>query len=280
MRLEVASLGAVLIACGGRTSSPETGMADASALEAATGWVDGAATSTFDGADPCSPGGVRLCGGACGKAEGCVNCTPLLTGSGSIARYGVRWSDLGDLGSTPCALCDDGQGCVRLSPDRFVCVPLDACGALLALGAGDVCWYGDKVAFDGAAVGVASGCPDDSTKNVCGGDCPPCYSDTLSRCVGRGPDHPFGICPDLLAGGSATDVSNYPTCSVGAKEMVPCPNASYANYACAVSPYPPGASAVAPLTGLCLDATECSSLAKSLPGGLWCFNSSGVRVAP
>src|SRR5208283_2575454 len=118
MRLAVASLGTVLLACGGSTSSPETGTADASAVEAATGWGDAGAT-TYDGADPCSPGGVRVCGAGCGKAAGCANCTPLLTGSGPAAQYGVCWSDLGDLGNTPCALCDDGQGCVQRSPDRF-----------------------------------------------------------------------------------------------------------------------------------------------------------------
>lgn len=272
-----------VLACGGRTILPADGASDAG-RDAFSRLESGSPAASWDApADSCSPDGVRLCGGRCGDAPGCPVCGNLLTDTGGASSYGVCWADLVDQGQTPCSLCDDGQGCVQRSPGLFVCVPLDVCHDLDTLGAGPICWYGDKVPFSGAAVPAASGCPDDSTDMVCGGDCSPCTYGSLARCVGRGPNHPFGVCPALDHVLSPTDISSFPTCALSAAGFMaaPCPTApSNDTYACAVSPYPPGDETVARLNGFCLVLPTCAALARSLPGGLWCYDSSGTRVAP
>lgn len=279
----------VAAACGGRASLVAGAPSDAStgaAPDGGSGLADG---GWLDAAPTCQPDGVRLCGGICGAAPSCPVCTPLQSGTGASGPYGICWADLADDGSTPCALCDSGQGCVQRSPGKYVCVPLDVCGALRALGAQDVCWYGDKVPFDGAPVLHASGCPDSSgdevstTGLVCGGDCPPCGNQyTLPRCVGQGPDHPFGICPAIANAGAWGDLGHFPTCALARDGYsAACPDVAYSYpLACAVSPYPPGDPVVAGLNGFCLGVDFCASLASSLPGGLWCFDSSGTRIAP
>lgn len=271
-----ALLAATWLACGGRASV--VGGADASSGD------DGGDGLVFAS---CAPGGVRLCGGNCGDVPSCpgAGCTGLIAGSGTAASFGVCWADLADMGLTPCALCDDGQGCVQRSSGSFVCVPLAVCGALDALGAGEVCWYGDKVPFDGAAVASATGCPQPTgiANVVCGGgDCPPCADITLDRCVGRGPDHPFGVCPPMVSPGSRVDLSNVPLCIVsGGSDALACPAlSSDYSYSCAVYPYPPAPPTVAPRNGFCISDMVCKELAASLPGGLWCFDATGRRVAP
>lgn len=274
-RLYVATL-AVLAACGGRTSlsaSPPRDGSGTNEADSGSGLADAADTGTT-----CSPDGVRLCGGACKSS--CPLCTPLQTGVGATSEYGVCWADLSDQGNTPCALCDDGQGCVQRSPGKYVCVPLGVCQALRSLGQADVCWYGDKMPFDGSPVPTPRGCAASTTDIVCGGDCPPCGARyTLPRCVGRGPDHPFGTCPVIA--GTGNDVGSFPTCALlEGGYSAPCPMLPGYPYVCAVSPYPPGDAVVARLNGYCLSRDLCSALASALPGGLWCFDASGTRVAP
>ena len=270
------------LSCGGRTvptfdEAADAGHDGSSAFEA--GWPDAGGDAP---SDSCDPDGIRLCGGRCGDAPGCPICSQLLTGAGVPSDYGVCWADLPDNGETPCSLCDDGEGCVQRSRGRFVCVPLDVCHDLETLNAGPVCWYGDKTPFSGAAVPPATGCPDDSTATVCGGGCQPCTQSSLARCVGRGPNHPFGVCPVLAFGGSRTDIGSFPTCALpaGGFMAAPCPALSSYPYVCAVSPYPPGDPTVARLNGFCLSVDFCTELAKSQPGGIWCFDSTGSRIAP
>lgn len=265
-----ALLGTILFACGGRQAG-----------------IGAAQDAGDDGSNDlviatCAPAGARLCGGGCGDASPCPGgCSHLLDPGGGTSQFGVCWSDLPDKGATPCALCGDGQGCVQRSPGVFVCVPLAVCGALYALGAGDVCWYGDKVPFDGRRVPTATGCPQPAkiANIVCGGDCPACAETTLDRCVGRGVDHPFGVCPGLAFASDREDLAGVPLCVASSgKDAVPCPS-SY-EYSCAVFPYPPGELAVAVRSGFCVSAEMCAALATSLPGGLWCFDASGTKVAP
>lgn len=254
--------------CGGRTTLDEP-TEDASAA----GHMDASAPD-------CAPQGVHVCGGACGPVAGCggAACAPVLMGGDDASAFGICWGDLADQGTTPCALCDDGEGCVERAPLSFVCVPLPVCSALVALGATDACWYGDKLAFDGGAVAPATGCPDDPTDLLCGGDCPACPLATLARCVGRGPNHPFGICPATSSVVDRNEVSGVPLCT--GDGTVACPVLPTYPYACAVFPNPPGDPRVAPWTGFCLSADLCATLSTSLPGGLWCYDASGTRTAP
>jgi hypothetical protein len=275
-----------VLACGGRT---EAGDWD-SATEHEAGLDSGVPFPGNDGSGDeavqptCSPDGVRLCGGRCPDAP-CDACGRLFHEDGTQSAYGICWSDLADFGNTPCALCDENEGCVERAPQSFVCVPLLVCDALRALGAGPVCWYGDKVPFEAQGEAVATGCPSDPSIQgvVCGGDCPACADGTtLSRCVGRGPSHPFGACPVLANAGSPTEVGNYPTCALSVKgsALIPCPSISYYPYSCAVSPNPPGDPIVARLSGYCISTDICKSLSALLPGGLWCYDASGARIAP
>jgi hypothetical protein len=290
-RLVLLLAGCVLAGCGGLILEPaaasEDGSADGSQTDASqevvtAGWAEVDGGLAFDGAAPCSPNGVRLCGLQCGDAAGCPVCSRLATEDGGASSLGVCWADLPDKGETPCPLCDDGQGCVQRGPGTFVCIPLEICGALLGLGAADVCWYGDKVLFDGFALPPAVGCPSDPAGITCGGDCPSCGG-CLSRCVGRGPAHPFGLHPVPAYASSPKDVQVIPTCALSADgfSSAPCPPVSNDyTYACAISPYPPGDPSVARLNGLCLEEGLCKQMSLTLPGGLWCFDASGKRIPP
>lgn len=280
--------GLAIFACGGRTED-ETAVSPTDAGTDRVVLVDGHAPPDAlpvkdAGSRDCAPGGVRLCGGDCDTGGGCAECTDLVRGDGSDAGYGVCWSDLTDFGNTPCALCDENSVCVQRTKGTYVCVPLAVCDALVAFGVRDSCWYGDKVPFDGRPLASATSCPSDPKMLdiVCGGSCPQCSPYTLDRCVGRGPDHAFGVCPALYSSADRTDVSSFPVCSLSATGgmAVPCPAMSNYPYSCAVSPYPPGAANVARLNGYCLSTDLCTWLAQSLPGGMWCYDASGKRVAP
>lgn len=129
-------LSAVLPACGGRTL--DAGADAGSDSESSSDGVSFTDVGAFDStAGACAARGVRLCGGSCGQA--CATCRPLIQGDGADSAFGICWNDLPDFGETPCALCDEGEGCVRRAADSYVCVPLGVCVALRFLGAGDVC---------------------------------------------------------------------------------------------------------------------------------------------
>ena len=261
---------AAAVSCGGRTGIAPVG-------------PDSGLSGSVSDSGVCSATGTRICGEECGLLSDCPACTRLYDTEAGASAYGICWGDLLDKGTTPCALCDEGQGCVRRDLNTFVCVPLGVCSALRALEAGSVCWYGDKVPFDGREVGANQGCADDSTGVVCGGGCPACAQNTLARCVGTGPDHPFGICPALaLTSANPGDVGSYPRCelTVGGAQAVPCPSDPAYPYSCAISPYPPGDVLVARMNGYCLNADLCKSLSAAIPGGIWCFDAAGTRVAP
>ncbi len=201
-----------------------------------------------------------------------------MTGDGSNSAYGVCFADLPDRGQTPCAVCDAGQGCVQRSQGSFECVPLEVCDDLRKLGAGDVCWYGDKVPYDGRAIPAASSCPDSDPlvhedHSMCGGPCGPCDTahGALDRCVGQGPDHPIGICAQFCCSGNPEDPASFPRCVVqGGTVIAACPTVG--NYTCAVYPSPPGDESVAKQNGLCLNRDVCHALHASLPGGLDCYD--------
>lgn len=219
-----------------------------------------------DAGPTCTVAGARICGGTCGVLSDCPgSCVTLVEGDGSLSTYGVCFSDLSDKGTTACALCDSGEGCVERAPDVFVCVPLDLCGDLEKLGARNVCWYADKSPFDGRPIVAPASCSDPEINHVpsmCGGACGRCATQygALDRCVGQGPDHPAGMCVYGNFGGPV-----WPTCT--ADGSVPCP----AEGACAFFAAPPADPGVANENGVCLDYDECHELHSALPGGIECI---------
>jgi hypothetical protein len=269
----IVGISMLIAACGGEVISSTAGDGGAFA-------VDGGDAGTKQG-PRCSGGGARLCGAACGDASPCPGsgCTMPLDVSGAAAAYGICWSDLQDDGTTPCALCDQGQGCVRRGADQYVCVPLDACAALLSQGATGVCWYGDKVPYDGRSEATTSSCPSGAGGLLCGGDCAPCDANTLPRCVGRGADHPIGICPPLYSP-QPPDPNSYPLCALGADGyVIACPNVGTSfTCACAISPSPPGDSTVALANGFCMSADLCTEIAGAI--SLDCYDATGAKLPP
>ncbi len=225
----------------------------------------------------CTTDGTRLCGGVCGLAPDCPGgCLPIVGGDGSPSTYGVCFADLPDKGQTPCAVCDTGEGCVQRSPGAYACVPLMICASLLALGAGDVCWYGDKSPYDGRGIDIPTTCPDSTPPlhqdhAMCGGACGACDPTlgALTRCIGQGPSHPVGICATPSGPVVNThDPSQYPRCTVtGDTSSAPCGGP----YKCAIFPAPPAEATVAKDNGICILAQDCTGLAASLPGGLTCY---------
>lgn len=244
----------VVVACGGQ-------------FEGYGGQSDSGLSCTIDN--------VRLCGGTCGSVVDCAGgCVPLVSGDGSSSSYGVCFADLPDLGQTPCAVCDTGQGCVQRSAGAYACVPLEVCGALRAVGANDVCWYADKSPYDGRAIDIPTTCPDSlaplhQDHAMCGGACGVCNPQlgSLARCLGQGPTHPVGIC--ATPNGPTVnpyDAKTYPRCVV-----VNGSAACGSGYRCAVFPAPPAEITVAANNGVCIIAQDCTALTQALPGGLECY---------
>ncbi len=264
-------------ACGGRIRD------DAGGTNPDAG-TDGSSDSAAASKPNCAAGSVRLCGGACGEISGCAGsgCTPLLEDDGTASPIGICWADLADDGSTPCALCDDNEGCVARAAGEYVCVPLEVCAAIASLGTDGVCWYGDKVAYDGRAEATSTSCAG-PMGIVCGGACGACSAsgNVLPRCVGRGPDHPNGICPVFTSTSESSDPNQFPRCSMTASGYsLPCPTSGQNPFACVVYPSPPADQVVAMQNGYCLDAAECTTIAQTLPGGVDCYAPNGLNLSP
>lgn len=228
--------------------------------------------------------GVRLCGGDTGCPE---IAAPTCAGFGcthafdvnqlTLAAGGVCWSDLPDDGRDSCATCADGQVCVERGPDSLVCVSPHVCEALWDIGVRDVCRYADKSRYDHRSIpDVSSACPVDSNSyRVCGGACATCKPRT--RCVGRSPDHPFGIC--------TTDVvettAEFAPCSIvngAVTSWCQSPGGAQSDWACAAFSAPQADRAAALRYGLCMLRHECLTVASALPGGLECYDVAGKRI--
>ena len=236
------------------------------------GWSGG-------GGLPCvTPDGVRLCGGTqnqCGwvgndqcPGGGCLR--PYDSQLGGPAKAGICYSDLADNGSRPCWGCKDGEVCLQRKQGEYICVPESVCADLWTMGVRGVCRYADLGAYDGRPLPRLSSCPStDPNLLLCDG---PCSSDCSGLpCSGRSPDHAQGSC----------FISQTP-CALGPSGYTqPCPpvNPSPQDY-CGVFHHKSADMSVARQYGQCLGTDTCLALAKKLPGGFDCFDTSGHLVKP
>jgi hypothetical protein len=270
---------AVLVAlwsCGGRVGG-------ASAPADGTVGPDGGSAPGSASPQSCVAGGVRLCGGACKWLDGATcppsGCEAISGLGGETSAAGVCWSDDPEA-TVSCATCADGDACLQRSSSALVCVPADVCYSLWREGYQNVCRYADKAAFDDRPLPVATGCPAGAPPVVCGGDCPACGSSLGTRCIGRSPDHPFGLCAELENDSNPADPGLLRTCSlVGNKYRVGCPwggSSSAPSYSCAVFRTGPADQAAAKAAGLCMRAEACQAAAVTLPGGLDCYGENGT----
>jgi hypothetical protein len=269
LSLFVFSTVVVVVACGGTERLPSHG-ADAAAGD------DADASST-----PCSAGGVRICGMGCPTLDttSCPGgCQPVSTLSGGDAGISVCWSD-DPSADVLCSVCSDGQACLQRTPSSLVCVPLDLCAHLWDIGVRDVCRYADKSTYDDEPLATPSGCPADATILVCGGTCTGCPDPgSANRCVGRSPNHPFGICPPDDGAADPNDPSSIAVCSfTNDGYTVPCvqPGSPDGPVSCAVFQTPASDESVARLYGLCIDQGLCTQMATDFPGGLQCYDAGG-----
>lgn len=263
--------------CGGRaevTSTTDAGP------DGGVGLMDGGNSS-----DPCTVSGVRICGGECRWLDNAQcpggGCTALTALDGTALSVGICWSDTPE-GHLACAACGDGSACMQRGSAGLVCVPASVCERLWELGSRDVCRYADKERFDGRPLPIPSGCPAGASPITCGGACPACALGTAHRCVGRSPDHPFGVCPPIPSTADPNSAASIPTCSLtGSTYAEPCPPSSgQSHYVCGVFRTPGSEQDVAKQYGLCMGQDLCVATGSALPGGMDCFDASGVRVGP
>lgn len=282
MRAIVATTFVVLVvSCGGRQSATE--MQDASLPGDAMEPTDGSRCETSSGVRICQQQGVcpwldaPVCPGA-----GCTS--PLALDDGGTSATGVCWSDVSGKATVSCATCDDGEACIQRTAGEFVCVPVDVCAALFAMGSTDVCLYADKHRYDGRALPPqTAACPSglSGTGALCGGTCGSCRPDEAARCIGRSPDHPIGVCAWLPPVTSTTDPSRIPTCALAAGPTYdrPCPtDLGVMNLSCGVFSASGADIPFARRYGICLPPDICSSIAHALPGGFECYDPAGQRL--
>lgn len=203
-------LACAVCSCGGQVGQSsgvqqDAGLDSSGATDSA---ADGAADTSTDAPpdDPCAPAGVRVCGAGCPPLDaaqcpglGCV--AALDTTSSTATGVGLC---LGDLPAPirPCGRCADGEVCVDLEGQGFVCAAETLCARLFAMGAGAACRYADFSPYDGRPLAVASGdaCPKancgypDCEALSCGPGCGQCGGFRI--CTGRSADVGYGLCAD------------------------------------------------------------------------------------
>jgi hypothetical protein len=290
------AFGAIVIACGARTSPLSRGEEDAIDRDGSS--ADGNASDVAADrgpSGPCMVDGVRVCGGGCPWLS-----TPECPGRGCTAVFdvvsaapegaGVCWADAAPGGGVDlCFACHDGDACVLREPDKLVCIDIAVCAKLKDLGAGGACRYVDKQAYDGRALLTPPAtCPIDKSGSVqaalCGGGCGGCPSWTSGRCSGRSATRGFGVCAYNESFGPLEPIA---VCSVDAngKWTRPCKSDQIDN-----GPYPrepavcevyanAGAldDAAARTYGLCVPLSVCQAAAHAV-GGLHCFNPLGLDL--
>ncbi len=280
---------ALVVACGARAD-----ISNESIPGSGLGAADAGFEVSTDGAplDLCDPDGVRLCGDGCPDlitpdsstfdieagnvclGYGCLPTKDIQHFTSQSA--GVCWADAQSIAKYPCGTCNDGEVCVQKSPSDLVCMPEDVCRALWTLGVRDVCRYADFHPYDGRPVATpAQACPfvaKDGPQRVCSGACPPCPG--VERCVGRSPDHPFGLCRDDFVGGLEPQPSAFPPCKTCLATLP-----SDAGYGCAVFDGSDNA-ALAHAGGFCMPVKDCLQIGKLFPGGMSCYDGSGNRLGP
>ena len=284
----------VMLGCAGRSDISGDGhlAPDATGGEIQDGGFDTAA----DGGplDLCDPAGVHLCGEGCPwlatpdaatpadasgicPGYGCLSPEDTLSFA-PVAEAGVCWAESEATAKYLCGTCNDGEVCVQRSPSELVCVAEDVCRALWTLGVRDVCRYADFRPYDGRALPEATAsCPiitgATGPQVICAATCPPCPNS--ERCVGRSPDHPFGLCNNQLLGLGDPQPSDFQTCGACFASLPPT-----ADWVCAVFDTAPADEAAARAGGFCMPRKDCLTASAALPGGASCFDRSGVRVGP
>jgi hypothetical protein len=176
-----------------------------------------------------------------------------------------------------CSSCDDGEVCIQRDADQLVCVSPHVCEALWDIGVRGVCRYADKRTYDHQPLPLApGGCPGAANKHViCGGGCGLCG--VGDRCVGRSPDHPFGICTNS----SAPSLAEFAPCSIteaGMAEWCDPFHAQDRSWACAVFRVPDADRKAALRYGTCVYRDSCRLAAAALPGGVSCFDENAMAL--
>lgn len=230
----------LLLGCGARDALPDEGN---SATFGSTGVL-----AVLD----CDPAGVRLCGGETGcpalgfdECPG-VGCTPVADRyTGEPLDVGICWPDLYDWVQQPCTTCDADQACARYADTLgYYCVPLEVCGALLAMGGGNGCRYTDGSAFTGDALSLDSSTCDKGSDTHCGPACRACESVVLDQvCMGLSPTSPVGAC--VTDGAPETCSRDAPACNAGV---------------CMVFEVPPEDQAFADAHGVCQNEALCEDM--------------------
>ena len=273
--LTVAALVAVASACGGRAVIDRAGSGG--------GATDGGGSG--GGGSVCESAGVRLCGGAnstCPELPppACpgFGCTPALDRDDfSPGPAGACWADVAGAASLQCTACRDGEVCAQRYDDQLVCVPEAMRAAIFALGATTVCRYADKAHYDATALPSGGGaCPGSW---LCGGACGECAS-ADTRCTGRSPLHPVGLCAPIPTG--LPQELEVAPCALDADGdvLVDCSASMYVDALCAVYDVPPEDQAAARRWGMCISDGVCIAIAQNIPGGLRCYDQYGQQVAP
>lgn len=276
---------AALVGCGARSSLlGSSASGEGGAPTSTTSSTAASSSAASGGAEGCSARGVRVCGGDCPTLDtaSCpgFGCAPTLDVTNEQpTAYGVCWSDLPDGGMTPCNACPDDSGCLERNSGELICVPLEVCAALWALGGRTVCRYADKSAYDHRALtepaGVCPVGPVEGDAVACGGACPSCAIEGLppylQACSDQSPNHPFGICVHALANGAPCSLSPQ------GGYAVPC---AFGEGACGVYQDDAADQPVARVYGTCVPMGTCKAIAAALPGGFLCFDKHGMQAAP
>jgi hypothetical protein len=228
---------------------------------------------------------VRLCGGDedCPALEppecpgfGCTPARDVVDFEPSDA--GVCWADVKDAAAQQCHGCPDGQVCLQRSEDQLVCVEPGVCEALWDLGARDVCRYADKTRYDGRPLAAPNLCPG---WPACGPNCPPCYDAYRARCVGRSPNHPWGLCA-VVHEGVGHGQEDVPACALApdGSVLIGCAQSGLGDAFCTVFDVPQEDVPAARRFGLCLFEGQCVAAAQLLPNWVRCYNDRGRQIAP
>lgn len=238
----------------------------------------------------CEPDGIRICGASCPELAtpdsgdiaadaagycpgvGCLSSEDIQ--SDAAAAAGVCWADMKSIAQFPCGACNDGEVCLEQATTGLVCVPEDVCRALWDLGVRDVCRYADFHPYDGRPLPTpTSSCPPAPAGfEVCGATCDAC--DQGERCVGRSPDHPFGICRDEFSA-TGTAPTDFKRCWDTLGHLAPT-----SGYGCAAFATSVGDESLAKEWAVILRTADCLAIAPTFPGGLRCYDPSGQLLNP
>ena len=256
--LRIASVAALLCACGGTVVPVDAGDAQSDSP------VEGGKDASSDAPNVCvSPGGFRVCHGsnACPADDTC-NCQDNFFNPNSPnPQLSICTSTIGNILSIhDCRLgCADGEFCVVLTVSSanpqarpYVCVPEELAQLYQANGGADRVRYADWSDWTNAPLPNPSACPAVSGFSICGGSCPTCGLGEL--CTGRSPLHPYSLCiPDKNA---------YCT-----KAKPGCP----AGQSCFLFTVEPDAQSLADAAGYCMPTAACKAAQAGYPGGATCL---------